>query len=216
MKRVIFLGWLVLFLPAMVFAQEKVEAPVWNVGDKWVFTNNGIIEVLSVDQYGYVVKFSDDICVTERQGFNTIIFDKATMQRIYSLKGGKRTKYTKGKRNILNFPFTARKQWENAYCAKPVIATLSYLPSLDYYEKFKILGREEIGVHAGKFRALKIEAITGHHAMLPMIPSFEGKSFYWYSPDVKYFVKCKYDPGSIQLAPGEIVNWELTSLSLKK
>jgi hypothetical protein len=61
----IFLGWLILFLPIMAFAQEKVEAPVWNVGDKWVFTGGGTIEVLKVDQNGYVVKFSDAICVIE-------------------------------------------------------------------------------------------------------------------------------------------------------
>jgi hypothetical protein len=34
MKKRIFFWSLVVFLPAMALAQEKVEAPVWNVGDK--------------------------------------------------------------------------------------------------------------------------------------------------------------------------------------
>jgi hypothetical protein len=31
-RKIIFLGWLIAFLPAVVFAQEKIEAPVWNAG----------------------------------------------------------------------------------------------------------------------------------------------------------------------------------------
>jgi hypothetical protein len=42
-----FLGLLVVFLPAMVSAQEKIEAPVWNVGDKRAFTCDGGIEVIN-------------------------------------------------------------------------------------------------------------------------------------------------------------------------
>jgi len=224
MKRSVSLGCLILFWASTVFAQEKVDAPVWNVEDKWIFTHNGIIEVLSVDQDGYIVEFSDDICVIERQGYDKVIFDKATMQRIYSLsarsfflKGDKRNKYSAGLRNILNFPFTLGKQWENSYCAKPVISSLRHLPSLDYYEKLKILGWEEIGVQAGKFRALKIQCIRGHQAMPQAgIYAAEGKGFYWYSPDVKYFVKCEYDPNSVKQYLGEVVNWELTSFRLKK
>ena len=93
MKKMIFLGWLILFLPAMVGGQEKVDAPVWSGGDKWAFTGDGSIEVLQADQNGYVMNFSDSICVLERQGFNKIIFDKSTLQRSYSLEGEKRRKY---------------------------------------------------------------------------------------------------------------------------
>ena len=53
MKKTIFLGLLIMFLPALVFSQEKVEAPVWNVGDKWVFSGEGSIEVINADQNSY-------------------------------------------------------------------------------------------------------------------------------------------------------------------
>ena len=83
MKKMVLLGWLVVFLPAMVFAQGKVEAPVWNIGDKWVFTGEGSIEVINADQNSYALKFSDGICIVERQGYNTIMFEKPTMRRIH-------------------------------------------------------------------------------------------------------------------------------------
>jgi hypothetical protein len=41
--------WLVLFLAPAVCAQEKIKAPVWNVGDKWVFTR-GNIEVIGAEK----------------------------------------------------------------------------------------------------------------------------------------------------------------------
>jgi hypothetical protein len=34
MKKIMIMGFLVLFLAPMVWAQETIEAPVWNVGDK--------------------------------------------------------------------------------------------------------------------------------------------------------------------------------------
>ena len=224
MKKMAFLGCLILFLTTIVFAQEKVEPPIWNVGDKWIFTHTGTIEVLKIEQNAYVVNFSNDICVIERQGFDKIIFDKATMQRIFSvsagsffLKGDKRNKYEAGLRNIFNFPFIPGKQWENAYCAKPVISTLRNLPSLDYYEKFKILGWNDITIQGGKFKTLKVEVIRGHQAdPVRWIPAIEGKGVYWYSPDVKYFVKCEYDPNSVKEYRGEVFNWELTSFEFKK
>ena len=37
MKRMIFLGCLVLFSSTMLSAQERIEAPVWKMGEKWTF-----------------------------------------------------------------------------------------------------------------------------------------------------------------------------------
>jgi hypothetical protein len=222
MKKMVFLGMLVMFFPAMVFGQEKVDAPIWSVGDKWVFTGDGTIEVMQVDQNGYVMNFSDNICVLERQGFNKIIFDKSTLQRSYSLEGDKRRKYLMGLKNIFNFPLSPGKEWKHAYSAKPLLTkgyqTSRGIPTLDYYENIRVLGWEDIGVKAGKFRALKIEFINGHKeftmGQFPG-PAYEDKGYYWYSPGVKYFVKRQYDKTSID-ARKEIFNWELTSLQLKK
>ena len=98
-----------MFLPTMVFAQEKIEAPVWNAGDKWTFTNDGNIEVVKADQSGYILKFSEGKCVFESQGCNTILFEKSTLNRINTVEGDKRKKYTMGLKKILNFPYTPGK-----------------------------------------------------------------------------------------------------------
>ena len=103
MKKMVLLVLLILFLPSLVFAQEKIEAPAWNVGDKWVFTA-GAMEIVNADQKSYTLKFSDDICILERQGLNVIILDKSTLNRIYALEGNKRKKYIWGRAKILNFP----------------------------------------------------------------------------------------------------------------
>jgi hypothetical protein len=222
MKKMIFLGWLILFLPAMVGGQEKVDAPVWSGGDKWAFTGDGSIEVLQADQNGYVMNFSDSICVLERQGFNKIIFEKSTLQRSYSLEGEKRRKYSLGLKNIFNFPLSPGKQWKHAYSAQPILTkgykTSQGIPTLDYYENIKITGWEDIGVKAGKFRALRIEFVGGHkeyQAGLFPRPGFEFKNYYWYSANVKYFVKCQYDKDWMK-ENKEIFDWELASFKLKK
>jgi hypothetical protein len=216
-KKIAFLGWSIVFLPGLLFAQEKVEAPVWNVGDKWEFSDRGTIEVLKMEKDGYVVGFSDSICIIESQGFKTIFFDKTNLQRIHWVKGDKRKRYTMGLKKVFSFPYTIGKEWTGAYCAAPIVGQAKGQISLDYYEKFKVLGWEETSVKAGKFRTLKIEAIRGHEPMPQRwVPGMEYKSFYWYSPNAKYFVKCQYDPAAVKEYQGEVVNWEVTSFQLKK
>jgi hypothetical protein len=217
MKKMFLLAWVALFLPALLCAQDKVEAPAWNVGDKWVCTGGGTIEVLKSDPNGFVVKFSEAVCVVEGQGFETIVLDKATLHRVHTMKGEKRNKYTMGLKKIFDFPYTPGKQWKDAYCAKPIVGRGKGQISLDYYEQFKVLGWEEITVKAGKLRALKIEVIRGHEAMpQSWISGNEWKGLYWYSPNVKYFIKCEYDPASVKQYRGEVFNWELISFELKE
>ena len=217
MKKIAFLALSMVFLPATLFAQEKVEAPVWNVGDKWGFSDRGTIEVLKMDKDGYVVRFSESICIIETQGYQSIIFDKTTFQRVHSLQGDKRKKYAMGLKKIFNFSYSLGKQWTDAYGARPLVGPGKGQISLDYYEKFRILGWEDITIQGGKFKALKMEVIRGHEAFPQRwIPGLEYKGFYWYSPDVKYFVKCEYDPAAVKEYRGEVVNWELTSFRLKK
>ncbi len=80
MKKMVFLGWLIVSIPAMLFAQERIEAPVWNVGDKWVFTQ-GNVEVIGADKKSYALNFSKDTCILENVGLETIIIEKSTLNR---------------------------------------------------------------------------------------------------------------------------------------
>lgn len=212
MKKTIFLGLLIVFLPAMVFAQTKIEAPIWNVGDKWAFNGNGNVEVVKADQNGYVLKFSDGTCLFERQGFNTILFERSTRNRIHVVEGDKRKKYTMGLKKILDFPFGDGKQWNYAYSATVMGAMQATY--VDYSEHYKVLGWEDIEVRAGKFKALKLEYVRGGTGAMN-IKTCDIKHLYWYSPEVKYFVKCQYDKDWIK-GQKEAFDWELTSFELKK
>ena len=219
MKKIALLAWLIVFLPAIVLAQEKIEAPIWNVGAKWEFGDRGTIEVLKAEKDGYLVGFSKSTCILESQGFQKIIFDKATFQRIHCITEDKSKKYAMGLKKILYFPYALGKQWMDAYSAPSLIGPRKGQISLDHYEKYKIVGWDDISIRGGNFRALKMEFISGHEgAMSPVrfVPACEYKGYYWYSPEVKYFVKCEYDPVAVKEYQGEVVNWELTSFQLKK
>jgi len=216
MRKIILLGLMVLFLSPAVCAQEKVEAPVWNVGDKWTFTGNGSIEVAKADQSGYILKFSNETCIIETQTCNAILFEKNTRNRINAVEGDKRKKYIMGFRKILDFPFSAGKQWKDAYSAKELIGGGALEHLIDYSENFRILGWEDIEVKAGKFKVFKLEYKAIANSPHPWGPKDqEIKHYYWYSPDAKYFTKCQYDKVWMK-DKKEIFNWELTSLQLKK
>jgi hypothetical protein len=216
-KKKIYLAWLIVFLPAMVFAQEKVEAPIWNVGDKWTFTGNGSIEVAKVDESGYILKFSDGACIIETQSCNAILFEKSTRNRINAVEGDKRKKYTMGFRRILEFPFSTGKQWKGAYSGPVLIGRgAQEQMALDYSEIFKIVGWEDVQVQAGKFKVLKLEYKAIASSPLGWGPKdLQFNHYYWYSPDAKYFVKCEYDKDWMK-QDKQVFNWELTSFQLKK
>lgn len=205
MKKMIFLGWLIVFIPAMLFAQEKVEAPVWNVGDKWVFTQ-GNIEVVGSDQNSYTLNFSKDTCRVENKGFEKIIFDKSTLNKIYAIREDKREKFTGVQRRILDFPFNLGKEWNDTGTVKPLSGPMKGV-TMDYFEAFKVLGWEDVKVQAGNFKTIKLQHTIENRTM-----NASGKSIYWYAPEIKYFVKCQYDTKYWK----GVTDWELVSFKLQK
>jgi len=216
-KKIILFGLVIAFLPALLFAQEKIGAPVWNVGDKWAFTGDGSIEVVKVDPGGFILNFSDRKCMVEKQGCKTILFEKSTRNRINVVDGDKRKKYVMGLSKILDFPLSIGKEWKSAYSATELSRQSGHNYYYDYSEIFKILGLEDIEVRAGKFKALRLEykrVVTSSSWTFATIGE-EIKHQYWYSPEVKYFVKCKYDKDWMK-GNKDIFNWELTFFQLKK
>jgi len=213
MKKIIFSVCLFVLLPVMVFAQEKVEAPVWNVGDKWVFDREGPIEVIGCDAQWYSVKFSEGIFPKDASGI--AVFERSTLNVKYLLEKDKRKDYRGFRKKILNFPLTLGKQWKDLY-ERDELGTMAQI-AVEYRETFRSLGWEEVQVRAGKFKAIKLEykiqrserIVTGWTA------GREFKAWYWYSPEVKNFVKCQYEKEYIE-GREERGDWELVSYELKK
>jgi hypothetical protein len=171
--------------------------------------------VVKADQSGFILKFSDGICKFETQACNTILFEKSTRNRINAIEEAKSKKYSMGLRKILNFPLSNGKQWKYAFSATSLEGAGMHPVAYDYSENYNVLGWEDVGVQAGKFKTLKLEykrIITGASGWGAL--GQEIKNLYWYSPDVKYFVKCEYDKAWMK-GNKEIFNWELTSFQLK-
>jgi hypothetical protein len=203
MKKLILLSVLVVFIPAIVYGQDKVEAPVWNIGDKWSLREDVTIMVTNADESSYSVKY------LTAGGESILIYEKSSLNRLYSMEKNKRVNYEGRNKKLFNFPLDIGKSWKDKFTVKPT--TLGG-QEITYLETFTPLGWEDIEIQAGKFKAVKLEyrqEIVGQTAGRPK----EGKAWYWYSPDVKYMLKCQYEKSDYWDAT---YDWELSSFKLKK
>jgi hypothetical protein len=203
MKKMILLIFLFLFIPALLYGQDKVEAPVWNVGDKWSLTDDVNILVANTNESGYVVKY-----ITGR-GESVLIYEKSSLNRLYAMDKEKRIPYEGRNKRLFNFPLEIGKSWTDKF---KIRASTVGAQELTVVETFTPLAWEDIEIKAGKFKAVKLEykqETVGQSSGPPK----EGKAWYWYSPDVKYMLKCYYERTDYWDA---IYDWELTSFKLIK
>ena len=223
MKKIVYLGWLMVFIPVMVFAQEKVEVPIWNVGDKWVFDQEGPFEVTGRDARYYAVQFSGGIFSKDASGI--ALFERSTLNVKYMLESDQRKEYRGFRKKILNFPLTPGKEWKDLYQRMEyetgMAASTGAMVAVEYQETFRVLGWEEVEVRAGQFKALKLEykiKLSWRERFGPGA-GIESKAWYWYSSEVKNFVKCQYEEGyqeALIQEKGARENWELVSYELRK
>jgi len=200
MKRMILLSFLVLFISGIVYGQDKIEAPVWKIGDKWSLIGDVTITVVNADESSYAVKYLTS------GGESILICEKSSFNRLYAMDKDKRIPYEGRNKRLFNFPLNIGKSWKDKYIVKQAtLASKEYT----YLETFTVLRWEDVVIQAGKFKAVKIEYKQARGDE----PTKEGKLWYWYSPDVKYMVKCQYEKSSYW---DETYDWELTSFELKK
>ena len=197
MKKMMLLSILVLFIPALLYGQDKVEVPVWNVGDKWSLSEEVNILVANPNEGGYVVKY-----ITAR-GESVLIYEKSSLNRLFVMDKEKRIPYEGRNKRLFNFPLEIGKGWKDKYIIKGAVKEYTYL------ETFTALGWEDIVVQAGKFKTVKIEYKQSNADE----PAKEGKLWYWYSPDAKYMIKCQYEKSRYWDA---VYDWELISFETKK
>lgn len=203
MKKTILLIFLVLSIPAIGHGQDKVEAPVWNVGDKWTISEDVVVTVVNADQEGYTVKYS-----TSRWEL-TFLCDKTSLNRTYYIGEDKRIKYEGRNKRLFNFPLNVGKTWKDQYVTKPAALASQ---DVTYLETFTVLGWEEIVVQAGKFKTLKLEYKQETVGQVEGRPK-EGKAWYWYSPEAKYMVKYQCEKSDYW---DTIHDWELASFKSKQ
>ena len=163
-KIAIFIAVFILMVVGFTSAQEKMDAPIWNAGDKWTyktadgkkFTN----EVVKVDDEFFVV----------RTGGNPYLqgYDKKTMN-IKKLIDSSGTEASASVMNIYDFPMFVGKTWGGRIEGR-------------WEYSFKVEDIEEINTIAGSFKAYRL--YCKHSNLSPRaLPGAWIK--FWYSPRSK-------------------------------
>jgi len=204
MKKMILLSFFVLFIPVILNGQDKIEAPVWNIGDRWSFAGNFPMSVIDADDNSYTVK------VLTRTGESIYIYDKSSLNILYSVEGDRRIEFKGVHKRRLNFPFEIGKSWKDSYMRKTIRQTAAAREYV-YHDTYTVWGWEDIEVPRGQYKALKIEHKEERVEDMARRPK-EGKVWFWYSPDVKYLIKCKLEESPFWIGYND---WELTSFKLK-
>jgi hypothetical protein len=204
MKKMIFLSFLLLFIPAILYGEDKVEAPIWSIGDKWTWeradgaTLNS--QVVDVKEDLYILKMGKD---PDLYGY-----DKKTMNVKFLIKeGGRQVKFESSWRNVLDFPMFVGKKWTNNTYGKPAQGQLE----VTYINEFNVEGVENVTIPAGTFKCYKIQLkqtnMSARHK--------NGWVRYWYSPEVKIWIKREAENTDFWLNSTWTPNAELISYTLK-
>ena len=205
MKKMILLSWVVLMIAPVAWTQDKLEAPVWNVGDKWILrepdgrtlTN----EVVDVKDDLFIVKTLSGEGVS-----NLLAYDKKTINMKFTiLQDGRKTINTDDERKLRDFPLFVGKKWTDTAYRKFTGGSAGYTR---FITEFKIEGIEEVTTPAGTFKAYKILRMHTHPESHQ-----SGWMRYWYSPDVKWFIKREVENSPFW--PTGNRNRELISYELK-
>ena len=165
------------------------------------------MKVVGKDENSYKVRFANE----------TLLFERSTLNRIDQVQGKKRQTYRGPQRRLFNFPLMTGKRWkdnylvelkwEDEYAGKPGAHTVG--DETQVFESYRVLGWEDVEVQAGHFKAIKIEYKREWSS--PNSGMREGKAWYWYSPEVKNFVKLQYDKSQMWSKNSD---WELKSFHL--
>jgi hypothetical protein len=164
--------------PRVFGIKDKCEVPIWNVGDKWIYQNTDGSKMVEE-----VVGEEEDSYILSSEGSKG--FDKKTMNIKWLITPkGKKEKYNKGNKKMFDFPLYVGKRWETDYS--------DYGPSkskfVEYKIEFKIENIEDVLTKAGIFQAFKIRMNQVRWDL-----NRGGTIVWWYSPQVKNWVKRQTD-----------------------
>jgi hypothetical protein len=163
------------------------------------------VVVVKADESTYTVKS------VKQKDEDVYIYDKASLNILYSLEKDKRIPYKRMNKKALDFPLSIGKAWKDTYSTDLSRGNIRLPQEYTFIESRTALGWEDVEVRAGKFKALKMEV---KHERLQEIKGQpkEGKLWVWYSPDVKNLIKCKL---ATVFWTG-YYDWELTSFQPRK
>ena len=207
MKKTILLSFLVLFIPAILYGQDKVEPPVWNVGDKWTYKDATVTTYTNE-----VVDVKEDVFVLKYQALqNPAAFDKKTMNIKFLIgSGGNKildTDFLGSGRKLFDFPIFVGKQWTDSFevtlrapGGRPFQVTQALA--------FKIENIAEVNIPAGTFKTYVIYLNQKN-----MRTGNNGWMRYWFSPEVKTWIKREIEKKDfwklLQMYDSQLISYEL-------
>ncbi len=202
MKKTIVLICLVLFFVPIAWAQEKCEAPVWKTGDKWTFKRAD-----SITYTNQVVDVKSDLFIVKIAGDPDLYgYDKETVNIKFMIKeDGRQMKATSDLRKLFNFPIFVGKKWTDTNSRRS--DSLKQQQESTFLIEFNVEGIEDLTTPAGTFKTYKIR-----HKLTNTRSNKSGWILFWYSPDVKWWVKREVEKSSFW---GNLLNAELISYELK-
>ena len=180
------------------WAKKSCEAPIWKLGDKWTYkTVKGVT-------YSYEVVESKEDFFLLKEGIRDLrAYDKKTMNLLFLIgKDGRKIKDTENPfKKVLNFPIFVGKEW---------IDNIHPQIGVTYIVNLKVEGMEEIISKAGRFETYKI-----FFKETSMASFNSGWIRYWYSPEVKMWVKGEVEKTPFWANLPWLQSFELISYKLK-
>jgi hypothetical protein len=189
-------------LASQTWSQEKCEAPVWKVGDKWTHK-----DATGATFTSEVVDIQQDVFVLKSQAFQSLLaFDKKTLNLKFLIGEGGQKMLPKMGRKLYNFPLFVGKKWTESF---PWVSTRSEGSTIDIVCDYTIENIVEVNTPAGTFKTYVIYLKQGVRAY-----GKYGWARYWYSPEVKTWIKRELEKTNYWIE-SRMYDVELTSYELK-
>jgi hypothetical protein len=186
MKRVVLLGYLVLFFAQTVWAQETIEAPVWNVGDRWTYKS-----VTGNTWTNQVLEIKEDLYILKPGGAHSLNgYDKKSMNVKSIIEESARVLESDSSlRKLFDFPMSVGKKWSDVTTAYPATGETRQ-GKIVFDHDFQVKDIQEVTTPAGRFKAYRI-----HYSQKGRNSRKSGWVDFWYSPEIKNWIKREAEKG---------------------
>jgi len=203
MKKIIILGFLLLFLASQAWSQEKCEAPVWKIGDKWTYK-----DATGATFSSEVLDVKEDVFVLKNEAPKSVVaIDRKTMNlKFFIGPEGRKVGATGVLKKVNDFPLFVGKKWTDSFTVE---SRRGMQQELTILCDLKVEDIAEVKTPAGTFKAYVIYSKQG-------TPAYGGRYGWmrrWYSPDVKAWVKREYEKSDYwvesRMNDAELISYEL-------
>lgn len=192
MKRLfVSLVWIMMAATnAVAQSPASIDKPDLRKGDRWVFQATDLWKNSALGRYEHLITAvnADNLELQQQiieasEGFNWRSTKRKADRSSWTLRSGN---VKEGRYVNFEFPLAVGKSWKYELVWN---ANGNLIPQ---QWEAKVEGWEEIEVPAGRFKVLKVVHAGNYQRNDGMNRSGSMRNTYWYSPEVKNFVKREY------------------------